>query len=129
MKKLLITLLAIVAVMCFAACNTPDDGVVKVTDITLDKTEITLAEGEAQTLLVIVTPADATDLAMEWSSSDPSVATVYGGTVTAIAEGEAIITVSTDKGKTATCTVTVLAKQEEPETPTQYSVTFYARGG
>ncbi|MBR0532706.1 MAG: Ig-like domain-containing protein, partial [Bacteroidales bacterium] len=53
-----------------------------------------------------VAPSNATDKTVTWSSSNSSVATVQGGTVTGVAEGTATIT-ATAGGKSATCQVTV----------------------
>lgn len=54
--------------------------------------------------------SDATNKTVTWSSSCEAVATVSNGTVTAVAEGTATITVRTeDGGLTATCAVTVAA--------------------
>ncbi|GHV79222.1 hypothetical protein AGMMS49944_10130 [Spirochaetia bacterium] len=58
----------------------------------------------------MVAPADATNQAVTWISSDTTKATVANGVVTAVAAGTATITVTTTDGsKTATCTVTVSA--------------------
>ena len=85
---------------------------VNVTDVTLDKTELTLTEGETETLTATVRPDNADNRKVTWSSDKTGVATVDGaGKVTAVKAGEAVITVTTeDGGKTATCKVTVKAK-------------------
>jgi hypothetical protein len=58
-----------------------------------------------------VQPDNATNKNVTWSSSNPGVATVNNGTVTAVTAGSATITVTTqDGGKTATCAVTVSLK-------------------
>lgn len=78
------------------------------TDITLNKSELTLAAGAVdESLTATVTPADSTDTVV-WSSDKPAVTTVdpATGKVTAVAPGEAIIT-ATAGTKTATCKVTV----------------------
>lgn len=85
---------------------------VKVTGVTLDKTGLRLKLGQTATatLTATVAPANATNQAVTWTSSNEAVATVAGGVVTAIAPGEATITVTTaDGGKTAQCRVTVEA--------------------
>ncbi|MCQ4021478.1 MULTISPECIES: Ig-like domain-containing protein [unclassified Ruminococcus] len=75
--------------------------------ITLNKTSITLGEGENYTLTETVTPSNTTSTIV-WSSSNAGVATVdQTGKVTARATGTAKITVKTDNGKTASCAVTV----------------------
>ena len=86
--------------------------VVNVTDVTLDKTELTLTEGETGTLTATVKPDNADNRKVTWSSDKTDVATVDGaGRVTAVKAGEAVITVTTeDGGRTATCKVTVKAK-------------------
>ena len=85
---------------------------VGVTDVTLDKTELTLTEGETETLTATVKPDNADNRKVAWSSDKTDVATVGGdGRVTAVKAGEAVVTVTTeDGGKTATCKVTVKAK-------------------
>ena len=85
---------------------------VNVTEVTLDKTELTLTEGEAETLTATVKPDNADNKKVTWSSDKTDVATVGGdGRVTAVKAGEAVVTVTTeDGGKTATCRVTVKAK-------------------
>lgn len=80
---------------------------IDVSSVTLDKTEITLIEGDSMTLTATVMPDNATDKTVTWTSSDNNVATIDAGTVRAIAEGTATIT-ATAGGKSATCTVVVI---------------------
>lgn len=78
------------------------------TGIALNKSELTLTVGNSDTSLTAsVTPSDSTDTVV-WSTNKPAVATVdpATGKVTAVAQGEAIIT-ATAGTKTATCTVKV----------------------
>ena len=82
--------------------------VVPVTGVTLNKTTLRLVVGGEETLEATVAPTNATDKDVTWVSSNTEVATVENGVVTAVAEGEATITVTTDDGGfTAECTVTV----------------------
>ena len=85
---------------------------VNVTEVTLDRTELTLTEGETETLTATVKPDNADNRKVTWSSDKTEIATVDGaGKVTAVKAGEAVVTVTTeDGGKTATCKVTVKAK-------------------
>lgn len=86
--------------------------IILVTGISLNKTSATLFVGDEETLIATITPADATNKVVSWSSSDTSVATVSStGVVTANSAGTATITVTTaDGNKTATCEITVNAK-------------------
>ncbi|MGK0552936.1 Ig-like domain-containing protein, partial [Enterococcus faecalis] len=70
----------------------------------LNKTMLSLAQGANETLVATVTPADATDKTVTFSSSNTDVATVTPkqGKVTAVAAGTAKITATTVNGKTAT---------------------------
>ena len=91
-----------------AATLTVTAATVSVTGVSLDKTELSLTVGGTETLTATVVPANATNKAVTWTSSNPSVATVENGVVTAVSAGTATITVTTEDGaKTATCTVTV----------------------
>ena len=82
---------------------------VSVTGVSLNKTSLSMTEGETQTLTASVSPSNATNKNVTWSSSNTSVATVSSsGVVTAKSAGSATITVkTTDGSKTATCSVTV----------------------
>ena len=80
---------------------------VPVTSVTLNKTSLALTKGESKTLTATVTPADATNKTVSWTSSDPSIASVDSkGKVTGTGNGSATITAKTED-KEATCTVTV----------------------
>ena len=99
---------------------------VPVTGVTLDMTSITLYSNRAGSvkLTADVAPENADNRAVTWSSSDEAVARVDAdGTVTAVADGTAVITVTTeDGGLTAACTVTV-ETYTEPYTPPVSNVT------
>jgi len=84
---------------------------ISVTGVSLNKDATTITVGENETLTATVTPENATNKGVSWSSNNESVARVdSAGKVTAIAEGSAVITVKTnDEEKTAKCTVTVEA--------------------
>jgi len=92
---------------------------VSVTGVTLNQSSLSMTVGGAAvTLTATVAPNNATNKTVGWSSSNPSVATVTYGTVTAVAAGSATITVTTaDGGKTANCFVTVTGSTT-PTTPT-----------
>src|SRR5690606_17055211 len=83
--------------------------VVPVTSVELDQSTLTINRGETATLKATVSPADATNPAVVWRSSDPAVATVADGVVIAHSAGTATITVETiDGGFSATSEVTVV---------------------
>ena len=83
-----------------------------VTKITLDSTSETLTVGDDTILIATVTPDDAFDTSVQWSTNNAKVATVTDGTVTAVAAGTAEITATAKDGSgaKATCRITVLAK-------------------
>ena len=88
---------------------------VAVTGVALDKTSLTLKVGQTSSLIAQISPSDATNQNVSWSSSNTAAATVAAGVVTAKAEGKATITVKTvDGGFEATCEVTV----QKDDTPT-----------
>ena len=87
--------------------------IIPVTGVTLNRDALLFVYGQSQTqtLTATVAPANATNRAVEWESSDEDVATVDDyGVVTAVGVGTATITVTTDDGDfTASATVTVSA--------------------
>lgn len=102
--------------------TTPTETVVNVTGVSLDKTSLTLTEGDSSKLTATINPSNANNKNVTWASSNTGVVTVdNNGNVTAVKPGTATITVTTtDGGFTATCQVTVNEK------PARYSVTLTA---
>ena len=113
MKKLLsFFAVAAVAAVAITSCKKPEptpqpEPDVALKGITVSPATLTLEVGQTGTLTVAYDPTDATvKPEVEWSTSDPAVATVDNGTVTAVAAGTATITATADKF-TATAAVTV----------------------
>ena len=82
---------------------------VAVSKITVSLKTLNLEAGQTGTLTATVTPDNATDKTVTWTSSDKNVATVADGVVTAVGKGTATITAAAG-GKTATCKITVTEK-------------------
>ena len=90
-----------------ASCDvTVVKGFVAITSIKLDKVSLEMVEGDTETLTAAVSPDDATDKTVTWTSSEKGVATVKDGVVSAISPGTATITAKAGD-VTATCKVTV----------------------
>lgn len=118
LARLLTTALLIMAWACESPNNpepdpiptptpTPTPTQVEVSSVSLNQTSVGLVIGETVTLSATVSPSDATDKNVTWSSSDSNVASVTDGTVKGIALGSAIITAAAGDKK-ASCTVTVV---------------------
>lgn len=85
------------------------DGKVTVKSLTLSDGPLTLTAGSSATLTATVTTEpEGKEVAIEWTSSDTTVAKVENGKITALKAGEATITVTVG-GVSATCTITVNA--------------------
>ena len=92
--------------------NETQTPVVEVESVSLNKSEMTLTEGKSETLAATVTPENAENKSITWSSNNEAVATVdVNGTVTAKRAGTAVITATSTNGKSAGCTVKVEKKQ------------------
>lgn len=85
---------------------------IPVSKIVLNKTRLELAAGQSETLVETVTPENASNKKVTWSSSDATVADVdENGKVTAKKGGTATITATAADGSeiSASCTITVKA--------------------
>ncbi len=109
-KKVLIPIIAVAVAavigiaLFFVLRGTP------VTEVTLSKNAISMDIGDTQRLVCTVTPDDATNKELTWTSSNAAVAKVdEEGVVTAVSEGTCKITVSSKNGKTDVCAITVEA--------------------
>lgn len=80
---------------------------IPVTALAMDRDKLVVIEGGSVTISAIVSPVDATDKRVNWTSGNLAVATVSGGTVHGVASGTTTITASAN-GLTASCEVKVL---------------------
>ncbi len=85
---------------------------VYVTDIFLSHTGISLTAGQTFSLSATISPSNATNKSVTWTSSNSAVATVIRGIVKAQKAGTATVYAVSSNGKKASCTVTVAEKQE-----------------
>ena len=109
MKPLFSSICLALAVLSMVACGPKENPVVAVTGVSLSQTSVSLEVGGSVSLTATVSPSDATDKTVTWTSSNSGVASVSGGVVSALAEGTATIT-ATAGGKSAKCEVTVKPK-------------------
>ncbi|MGL5718492.1 MAG: Ig-like domain-containing protein [Paraclostridium sp.] len=81
---------------------------VNVESVSLDKTSLSITVGDVAMLVHTIKPEHATNKNVTWTSSDNKIITIENGLVTAISNGNATITVTTEDGnKTASCEVLV----------------------
>ena len=81
---------------------------IHVESVSLSKSTVSIKQGKTASLTATVSPINASNKSITWTSSDTSVATVSGGVVTGVKQGSATITATTaDGGLTATCAVTI----------------------
>jgi len=112
MLKIILNLRKVVAIaICLAAIMLPgcgkDDAANEVTGIVLDTMTLKLPIGEEYILKATITPGNADDKTVAWSSSDYAIATVTnGGKVIAISKGTVSI-MAMANSKFAACLVTV----------------------
>ena len=108
MKKRLIALTAVLCLFILTACGSTPGGAPNVapTDITLDVTELSLNVGESHTFTATITPDNATDKRVTYSTEGGAVE-INGATVTAKSVGSAVVTAKTVNNITAECLVTV----------------------
>ena len=94
MRKLLPLSLILLAIL---ACQ-KEPGTVNVTNITLSSESISLVEGDNETLTATVSPSNATNKKVIWTSTDGSIASVDNGKVTALKPGKTTIKATSDDG-------------------------------
>ncbi len=104
MKKLFSVLAIIFAL---SSCTIEKQEVIEITGITISEKSISIFENEEKTLTAEVTPSNAADKTVTWSSDNEAVATVSNGRVKGVREGRAVITAKAGNF-TASCSVTVL---------------------
>ncbi|MEQ8235477.1 MAG: Ig-like domain-containing protein [Syntrophomonadaceae bacterium] len=95
-----------------AKCTVSVIAPIAVTSVSINATSVSLKVGETVTLKADISPTDATNVNVDWFTTDSKIASVNNGLVTGVAPGIATIMVRTqDGGKTDICDVTVAAPQ------------------
>lgn len=116
--KLSLYFIAIFLLVLIGACTKgnnepiPDSPSITVSSVKLNKTSVTLSAGESVELAATISPENATDKTVSWTSSNTGVATVVDGKVTAVAAGTTIITALSNNGYSATCHIAVVSKPD-----------------
>ena len=101
----------------------------KVEQITLNKTEGTLTVGNSVTVTATVTPDNATNATVNWTSSDETVATVdSNGKVTAVAAGSATITATSESDGDVSADYALTVNKAAAKPATRYSGTTSSAG-
>ncbi len=99
------------------------DNSVNLTSVKLSKNDLEMTVDDEQKLEVVLTPSNATNVELSWSSSNEEIVKVENGTLKAIAPGSCMITVKSSNGNTDTCLVKVKGKKVE-ENPDIESISF-----
>lgn len=130
--KILIAIMAMsIAVVMFAACSDDDSGVAPDPDviyadsIVLSQKTLYLSVGKTANLEASIYPENVTDSTIVWTSEDDGIATVENGVVTAVSDGEVIITAIANGGAEGT---TVFATCEVVVATPSVGDFFYADG-
>lgn len=113
MKKLLFLLclfLSIFLVSCITV--TPPETKKEVSSIQLSLSNLSMFEGQTYTVFSTVFPADAENSSVSWSSSNPEIASVDNGVVTAHSKGSCVVKAGTENGVSSLVTVVVISTQD-----------------
>lgn len=105
MKNIYLLSLIGAATVCFSACSKDD---VKITDMALSSSQEYMLVGDTVLISATVSPTDASNKRITWSSSDESIVSIEDGVAVAQGSGNATVTASADNGlKTASCSMSV----------------------
>ena len=80
----------------------------------LSKEKVTIAAGSTATISATITPKDATNQSLTWTSKDEKIATVKNGVISGLKEGKTTITAETVNGLKQSIAVTVEKEAEVP---------------
>lgn len=113
MKKLCWLLIFLILIsFVFSSCSSDNEKEDVVDFINFSKSEITLYQGQRFAVATTVAPEDAVDKELSWLSTNPEVASVENGVVTARSKGIAIITAKTKNGVSANLRVIVKSVED-----------------
>lgn len=124
MKRILsIIFIAAVMSLCLIGCSSSNNSsftpstnsstqqnkpsTVDVASVTLSKSELSMVVGDKESISGTISPSNATNKNLTWSSTNTAVADYVNGQVVALGEGTCIIKAMSSNGKMGTCTVKV----------------------
>ena len=81
--------------------------VIEVENLSLDENQVNLGLGQSYILMETISPNDATNKEITWSSSDGSIISVDNGIIKANSVGQAVVSITSNNGKKASCTFNV----------------------
>jgi len=112
-KSTSLVVLLVLSLLSITSCSKKKSLKVSVQNITITQTATSIEIGATLQLNIEISPKEAEQISVKWESNDPTIASVDAmGKLTALSEGSAIITVSSnDTDKTATFTINVSKKQ------------------
>ena len=138
-RKWLMALTMLLGVAVFYACNNDEIHeltlepvvVIHVDNLTLSASSVTLEKGNSETISVTISPTNASNKGVAWTSSNEAVATVdENGIITAVGVGEATVTAtSKDGSKTVSCQVTVTETAEVKKQRQALTALYQAMNG
>ena len=104
------------------------EDIIPIGKVTVNKTNLTLTTRFSYALTAKITPLDATDQSIVWSSDNASVVTVdQSGVLTTLSSGTAVIAAEAG-GVTGTCTITVIAPTTREPIDYEVNGVSYGKG-
>ena len=104
--------------------------IIEVSSLSLDRSQTSMYTGDSDKVTTIISPSDATDKTVEWTSSDESIATVdANGNIVAKKDGEVTIKVKTKNNKVAELKIKVVKKPTEEQKKNEEEKDKGKRGG
>ncbi len=117
-KTLSLIIIASMLIAVFSGC-----GFFQQQGFEMNSKELTLTVGDSKVISVV---PESANKKLTWSSSDENIVTVEAGTVKAKAAGSAVVTAASESGNSATCNVTVNAKEVKDITLNNQAVSVEA---
>ena len=115
-KSLFITTVALVVPFLFSCSNT-DEEIIPVSSIALSESDVTLKVGEEKRVTPTISPENATDRSLVWTSSHPNSVTAVGGLLHAYSvpkDTDKVTITAEDRNKTVSASVSVTVLPADP---------------
>ena len=115
-KSLFITTVALVVPFLFS-CSNKDEEIIPVSSIALSESDVTLKVGEEKRVTPTISPENATDRSLVWTSSHPNSVTAVGGLLHAYSvpkDTDKVTITAEDRNKTVSASLSVTVLPADP---------------